>query len=287
MDAEIDAEADEEDGEGDRDQVELADRGEGEGGGPDQSHDQGHEDGAGQPRRAHAEKQQPDHQAKRQRGGQPHALLDALQFLLVQRRRTGEAHAHPVRRHQAELADQGAQRVHGVGGRLQRAEVEGRLDQDQAAPVPGIGLFAGHQPVPGQAGEAARGLRLGDFGDGLDEGADLDRGVCAAARLVDDEGQHVEKAAERGVPPQGAEEGLRLGQAVGENGQILGVHEEKPVAAEEGVPGRVVDGAEEPGVAAERLPQGHRRIIGESRRLAVDDHQDVVGKLREGLVERP
>ena len=114
VDAEIDAQADEQDREGHRDQVQLADGGEGEAGGPDQPHDQGDEDGRGQARRPEAGVKQADDQGERQHGGQSHAFLDALQLLGRQRRRPGQAYPEPVAGVQARLGCEPADGLHGL-----------------------------------------------------------------------------------------------------------------------------------------------------------------------------
>ena len=148
MDSEIHAEPDEEDGEGHRDQVEFADGESREARRPHQSHDQGEQHRPGQRHRAHPDEQEENDQGQGKHCRQAHPFLDALEFFLSQGRRSGEADAHAVRRVEPYVTSYSADAGNCLGGRLQRAEIKRRLNQDEPAALIGPGRPATHHFLP-------------------------------------------------------------------------------------------------------------------------------------------
>ena len=117
VDAEIDTETDKQDGKGHRYQVERSDSRQGEGGGPRQSHEERRDGSPGEARGAEADHQQDGNQDQRERGGQPHPLANAGQFLLGQGGRAGQANADAVFGVESQFAGNFSQHLHGPLGR--------------------------------------------------------------------------------------------------------------------------------------------------------------------------
>ena len=287
VDAEVDAEADEQHREGHRNQIELAQGKGGEAGGPYQPHDQGGEGGGGQSRRPQSDQQQADDEGQRQDRGQAHPFLDTLELLVGQRRRPGQTDAHPMRIVQLHVAGQVPHGAEGGGGRLQGPEIEGRLNDDEAAFIACAAGVARHQFLPRQVSEAPRRLRPDNRGHGVQRRPDLDRDAAVFLEgFVDDQLEHPEQAAQAGVPPQGAEERLRLGQPVADVEQLVHVQIQQPVPAHERLAQQIVDLPEQVRPLAQPRRQRRRRVFRQVRGFPVDDDQDGVRKLREGFAHR-
>ena len=110
----------------------------------------------------------------------------------------------------------------------------------------GSAFFPRHQFPPRQEGETSGHLRLDDFGDDIENRGDLQgRSVDSIQSFVDCRSEDLEEPAQAGIPPQGTEERLRVGEPVAELGQLAGLQEQEPIAAKEGEANGVVDAAEQ------------------------------------------
>ena len=212
-----------------------------------------------------------------------------MQFLIGERGGARQAHQDAVFPGQAQVPGGGAHARHRLRRRLQGLEIEGRLEDEDAA-VGQHFVFrddgASHQRLPGQLTEFSGLLGFGDIGQGVQHRHQFKGGLGGVLEeFVDGQVKHAKQADEAGVPPQGAEEGLRFGQPVAELVKVIQLQIQQPVAAQEIVAGRVVDAAEQFRLPAKPLGQRPGGVIGKVRAVAIDDDNQVVGKLRKGLVQ--
>ena len=179
--------------------------------------------------------------------------------------------------------------AHGLGclaARLQRAEVELRLDQHEGVLAGEIVEFvAAQQRLPRQrtrmTGERI-GHRLVERFERGKIGAEID---VALGHAHAEQRQRGKQPARGGIGDQLAEEGLRVDGAVHQVGQLLGVEEQQPLLAEEGRGVGTAHRVEMRVILRHRVGQsgsGGVRLL----RLARIDHRDQqVVELREVLVE--
>ena len=285
MDAEIHGQADEQHGEGDRDQVEMADGEGGEGGGPGQAHEKRGQGRKHQSCRAQADEQERAHQHQRQHPGHTGAGAHAFQLLVGDGGGPGQAHAHPMFVVQFKLPGKAADGRHRRGGRLQGLEVEHGLNQNEAPAVPRLHLAPPHQLLPGQGPSPALKLSLDGVGDVVENGVQVSRRLLAIEDVIDGEAESVKKSAQAQVLGERGEQRLGPGQPVGQVVELLQIEIQGPVLDEERIAGGVIDGVEQVGPLFQAVGQRRRRIVGQIHVLAVDDHQDRVGELGEGLLE--
>ncbi len=212
------------------------------------------------------------------------AVEHAVEFLRLQRAIAGDAQPRAMRAVDADVLGGLADGVHRRAGRGQRRAVDGRLDDDDP-PSRVVGTRAAQQFRPGQRGRLAVGARTDDEFEAVEcRGHGGGRGAGLVERRGG-LGQQREHAAQTGVGGQASDEGLGLGQAVGEVLKHRHIQIEQPVAPEERVAGRIEDAPDEIGPRLELGDQLNRLGIGGIAVLGIDHQYQAVGKARKrGLV---
>ena len=290
MDAEIDAEADEQYREGDRDQVQLADRGDGEARGPRQADEQRKGGRLDQPDRTKPDDQQSHDDGEGKEVGNADALFDGLQLLCHHHRLAGETDADAVLGREPQVVSYRADQGDGLVGRLQRIEVERRLEQQVLSRTgeAWIGVL-GHSTPPGKLdGMAGRDV-LHRHRDALQRRLELRRqtavgGTCPVD-VAQREGQHLRESAQARILRQRRQQGLSAGHHAAEGLQLLDRQIEQAVPAEKRIRFGMKDVADQVrmlGQALRELLGGRSRLF---RRVAVDDDDDRAVILRKGTVE--
>ena len=288
LDAEIDAEADEQHRERDRDQIERPDdqkaerRRDRE---PDEQIEKHREDDAAGFQREPEDDQHDDDSAE---AVDHHAFLHGREFLVGDRHRTGQAHARAVVLRQLEIARRLADRIGRLLAGLERGEIELRLDVDELALVVDSVIGAGgiEQLVPGEIDRLLRHRLLdrvrrhGKRAQHLVE-RDLLKLDAREAHL-----QHFDQAAQARIGGELGDQRLGLRELAGDLLGLLGRQEQEAVAAEELAAARLRDQLESVFVGGQLVRERGRRLARKLRRRRVDNRQDRLEMLREGLFER-
>ena len=216
MDAEIDAETDEQHGEADGYEVEVSDRERREGGGPHQPHQKGRERRQYEPRATQSGEQQYGDEEDGDDGGAGGALGGAQQFLVIQRHRTGEPDADPVRRDQAQFVRKRSDARDGAGAEQQFAFPRRHLDDDDAPAVAGVSGLAGHHFLPTELMGPALGLGLESRGHGVEQLGEPAPRLRPLDDLPGGFRQHLHQAAEAVIGDKLGQQRLGIGQPVGQ-----------------------------------------------------------------------
>ena len=290
MDAEIDSEADEQDREGYGDQVQLTDHADREARGPRQADEQRKGGRLDQSDRTQPDDQQRHDDAERKEIGDADALLDALQLLFHHHRLSGETNPDAVLGREPQLRGRRADQGDGSLRRLQRIEVEQRLEQQilSRAGETWIGV-PGERASPREAGGMAGRDLLHRPGDVLQRHLELPRqAAVGGARTVDiaqRQRQHLREAAQARVLRQRREQRLSAGHHTAEGLQLLDRQEEQAVPAEKRIRFGMKGVTDHVGTLRQPLREpfgGRSRLF---RRVAVDDDDDGAVVLRESAVE--
>ena len=175
--------------------------------------------------------------AERKEIGEADALLDALQLLFHHHRLSGETNPDAVLGREPQLRGRRADQGDGSLRRLQRIEVEQRLEQQilSRAGETRIGV-PGERASPREAGGMAGRDLLHRPGDALQRRLELPRqAAVGGARSVDiaqRQRQHLREAAQARVLRQRREQRLSAGHHTAEGLQLLDRQEEQAVPAE-------------------------------------------------------
>ena len=100
--------------------------------------------------------QDQQHHRKRGKAVEQSFVCDCCKFLVGQRHRTGQPHAHPFCLTQAKVAHGAADGGGGRAAGFQRGKIQHRLNDDKLAQGTWFGLFSGNQFAPGKAALASR-----------------------------------------------------------------------------------------------------------------------------------
>jgi hypothetical protein len=200
-------------------------------------------------------------------------LLDGGEFLVCERNRSGQPHACAEFGREIEvghgLADGGARGA----ARLERGEIENRLDLDEAAQVARLGL-ATHQHAPGEA----CGFLLQHVLDGVGQHVHRPDGVveldAAAAHPRERERNRLHDAAQAWIVGEDAHQRPRLRQLDHHLGDVVDRSEQQPVLLEERPAAGLAHGAEVFAAAGQSLGQQVRGALGQFRRGRLDDRDN-------------
>ena len=287
LDAEIDPEPDEQRNERDRDQIERADREQPERGRDHEPRDDRHDDPCDDLHRARREPQGQQHRGGHHQPDEADILLERRELLVGERDFAGGAYAHAVRRIEPELAGLRDDRGDRVLAGLQRAVIELGLREDQpAARRRGARTRLGEQLLPRKIGGLARRRCVERSGHRPHRTRDPREGYVPAL----DSGQHRRERsrdpAQRRIASERPEQRLRADQRLGRRLHLGGRAEQQPFTVEIGAAIGSLDAAEMRRVRSERGGELGGRGFGEFGGLAVDDHQQHVGQLRERGLDR-
>ena len=176
----------------------------------------------------------------------------------------------------------GTDRVAGARARLQRVEVQPRLDLDEAADLLGPRRSPGDQRAPGQIIGPALAPRRRRPRRKRVIGASMSDSLAWPCDTPSKRGRKtVHHAAQRRIGGQGAQEGLGLDQLLGGGLHLLHGQEQQAVMVEESAAIGAAHVRKQVFVVRQTGGQRSRRRFRQFRRLAVDHHQDEIGLLRE------
>ena len=265
LDAEIDAEADEEHRKGQRNRIVGSHGQKAEGRRDAEPDHEGEENGEDDPDGSEGEPEQQRHPGDGQDRIEQEALGEGAEFLIGERDAAGQPHPDAMLRGQPELAGVGADGIRGLGARLQRVVVEGRLHQDEAAQFSQGRLRAGEERAPGEGMELAA-QHVGDrVGDGDDRPLEIPELGLATLHPLQEAREDVHQAAQAGIGRQGPQQRLGRDELIGQMLDIGGRQEQQAVALEEYAAVGPIDDGEQLRMLLQPRRQRRGRLLGELR----------------------
>ena len=285
LDAEIDAQPDEQRDEGHRYEIEAAGRHQADGRRQDQADQRGAEDRQHDAGGAHRQPQDAEKGRHHRAHDQVRIVGERAEFLVRQRHRAGQSHDDAVRRIQPERSRHAANGPARALPGLQLRVVHDRLDQDDAPCVVQRGRRADDQRPPGVESRLAGRDLLEGVRERRHLGLDILQLGLAAVDAQQDEGQHLQHAAQAGIVGERGQDRLHAHERFGGRFDVIGRQQQEPVVLEVRPAVGTSHIVEKVWFLLQRRREPLGPIVGQLGRGAVDhDHGEVL-ELRKRLIE--